>query len=366
MKKLKVIIFAISLAIMLVLGACSNKVPIDTVTPMDDKPKLEAPLEKSTGKIYLYGEEHSIEKILEKELEIWGEYYHNDNMRHLFVEKPYYTAEFLNLWMKSDNDDILEEMYSDWEGTLSHSTFVMEFYKTIKEKYPETVFHGTDVGHQYATIGLRFLKYLQDNNMENTEQYLLTQEVISQGKTFYRREDYGYRENKMVENFIYHFDKLKDENVMGIYGYIHTEIGGMGFRTDSIPNMVTQLKKRYASDISSEDLTWILKDIEPIRVEILTINQKEYEASYFGKEYLGGQIGLVSREFWRIENAYEDFKDNWKNGNILPYDNYPMLIEEGQVFMIKYERTDHSTFTRYYRSEGRIYEGNPATEDFEM
>jgi len=51
---------------------------------------------------------------MDKEFELWHEYYNNKNMRHLFVELPYYTAEFLNIWMKSDSDEILDELYNDW------------------------------------------------------------------------------------------------------------------------------------------------------------------------------------------------------------------------------------------------------------
>lgn len=365
MKNLKIFMFVISLFVMLVLTACQAKLPVDSVTP-SEKPPVDSVviLEKSTGQIYLYGEQHGVEKIFEKELEIWGEYYTKDNMRHLFIESSYYDAEFLNLWMKSDNDDILEEIYNDWKGTAAYTTYTKEFYKKIKSQYPETIFHGTDVGHQHNTTGQRFLKYLKDNNLENTEQYLLTQEAIEQGRHFYNRSDYAYRENKMVENLIREFDKLKDENVMGIYGAAHTEFGAMGYNSDSVLNMASQLKERYGDNIYSEDLSWVSKDIEPLRVDIITINQKDYEASYFGKEDLTGFKDYASRELWRIENAYEDFKDNKKNGNVLPYNNYPMLIEKGQVFVIKYEMTDGSVHTLYYRSDGRVWEGRESTEEF--
>ncbi len=58
------------------------------------------------GEIFLYGEEHSVENILEKECELWSSYYQNDGVRDLFVELPYYTAAYMNLWIKSDGDDI--------------------------------------------------------------------------------------------------------------------------------------------------------------------------------------------------------------------------------------------------------------------
>lgn len=357
MKNIKVFMFVAAFIMLSVLTACTvNNLPIDTITPSD----------KSTGQIYLYGEQHGVEKILEKELELWREYYHNDNMLHLFIEYPYYTAELLNLWMQSDGDDIIEELYNDWEGTAAHNLYVKEFYKKIKSEFPNTIFHGTDVGHQYNTTGHRFLKYLEENNLKNTEQYLLTQEAIEQGKYFYKLSDYVYRENKMVENFIREFEKLKDENIMGIYGGAHTGPDTIDYMTDSAPSMASQLKERYGNNIFSEDLCWLAKDIEPFQVDTVTVNQKSYEASYFGKQDLTVSNDYIYREFWRLENAYEDFKEKKKTGDVLPYDNYPMLIEEGQVFIIDYTRTDGSANRLYYRSDGYVWNGMQSTEEFSI
>lgn len=355
MKKSKIIMLVAMLIMMLGLTACPvNNSPVNSFIPE----------EKSTGQIYLYGENHGVEKILEKELEIWGEYYHKDSMRHLFIEYPYYTAELLNVWMKSDSDDILDEIYNDWEGSPAHNPHVKEFYKKIKSQYPETIFHGTDVGHQYDSTGKRALEYLKEKNLENTEYFLLTHEAINQGRYYYKYSDNVYRENKMVENFIREFDKLNGENVMGIYGGAHTEFGAMEYMTHSVPNMATQLKERYGDNIFSEDLLWIVKDIEPLRTDTITINQKNYEASYYGKQDLTGFKDFTYREFWRLENAYEDFKDNKKTGDVLPYDNYPMIIDIGQVFVIDIAKTDSSVNRLYYRSDGYFWNGQPATEQF--
>ena len=62
----------------------------------------------STDEIYLYGEWHSDSHILDRELEIWGEYY-KKGMRDLFVEYPYTDAQFLNLWMQADDDELLDQ-----------------------------------------------------------------------------------------------------------------------------------------------------------------------------------------------------------------------------------------------------------------
>ena len=53
--------------------------------------------------LYLYGESHGSQAVLDRELELWREYY-AQGMRHLFIEYPYYTAQLLNEWMAAEED----------------------------------------------------------------------------------------------------------------------------------------------------------------------------------------------------------------------------------------------------------------------
>lgn len=347
---------AAALALCLSLAACAGQ------PAAPDSSNAAAP---STGRIHLYGESHGVAKILEKEWELWQGYYHNDNMRHLFVELPYYTGEYLNLWMQSENDDVLNAIFADAAGTAMDDPATMDFYRKIKEECPETVFHGTDVGHQYDSTGARFLAYLEENEQEDSQQYRLAQEAIEQGEAYYKNNDGAYRENAMAENFIRAFDELNGENVMGIYGSAHTDLEAMDYNSNTVPCMARQLKERYGDAVQSEDLSWLEKDIEPLETATLTVSGKDYQASYFGQQDLRNVLeGYVSRDFWRLENAYEDFKDNPPTGDVLPYDNYPMLIETGQVFAIDYEMADGSSMRLYYRSDGNEWNGNPTTEGF--
>lgn len=338
-----------------VLSACSHSNNVNSA---------EIPSSPPTKQIFLYGETHDVEKILNKELELWQEYYENDSMRHLFIEHPYYTAEFLNLYMQSDSDEILGEIYDDWVGTAAHSPSVKKFYEEIKDKYPETIFHGTDVGHQNDTTGKRYLTYLEDNSLSHTEKYTLAKENIEQGEYYYSNKDDAYRENKMTENFIRAFDILNDESVMGIYGSAHTDLYAMDYMTNSVPSMANQLSKYYKDIIYSESLSWLAKDIDPLRIDIFTINDKEYEASYYGKEDVTGFKEYKYFEYWRVENAYDDFKDMKKNRDYLPFDNYPMLIFEGQVFILDITTTDNAVIRKFYRSDGGKWKGQPATQEF--
>ena len=357
MKSKNIFLFNVVLIMLLALSACSNHLAQGNIAT--------SPLQ-SYGQIYLYGEQHAVEKILEKELELWYEYYHKESMRHLFVELPYYTAELLNIWMKSDNDDILDDVYNDWVGTASYASCIKEFYKNIKIQCPETIFHGTDVGHQYNSTGTYFLGYLASNNLKDSEQYILAKEAIEQGKYYYSNSDDVYRENKMVENFIREFDKLNGESVMGIYGASHTGLDDKNF-SGSVPCMANQLKERYKDKIHSVDLSKLAKAIEPSKVDNININGKAYKAYYYGKSDMTSfSKEYLHREFWCLENAYEDFKDKKKTGSVLPYNNYPMLVETGQVFVIDYTRVDGSIVRMYYRSDGNKWKDMLSTEEFKI
>lgn len=321
----------------------------------------------SSGKIYFYGEAHGQEAILEYELEKWKTYYYEQGMRHLFIEFPYYTAEFLNLWMDAKDDTIINQLYEEWEGTASQVPCVKAFYQNIKQECPETVFHGTDVGHAYGSTGYRYMKYLKENGLETSDQYELALQAVKQGKDYgvgmpEEQRDRAARENYMVENFIREFDALKGESIMGIYGGAHTNISGMNI-TNEVPCMAAQLYEIYGEQIIVEDIDWIRPSVEPEYVEKMTVLGKEYDASYFGKQDLATKFpDFEYREFWRLEDAYEDFKGYPIGQDVLPYDNYPTRVEAGQVFIVEYQLKDGSSKRMYYCSRGNRWNNQMVTE----
>lgn len=357
-----VLLMAIVL-ILFITGCTKVTAEKSQVASTDDVTKKVAV--NQVGQIYLYGEMHGVAAILDKEFELWKGYYDTQDMRHLFVELPYYTAEFLNVWMQTDSDDILNELFGDAAGTQGASDVNKMFYQRIKKECPETIFHGTDVGHQYDTTGVRYLTYLEDQKLESSEQYTLAKEAVEQGKAFYAKEDHVYRENAMTENFKREFDKLKTESVMGIYGGAHTGLEQLD-HTKKIPCMANQLNDVYDGNIHSEDLSSFALLQDPIRIESIEVAGKTYQASYFGEQDLTGFKDYASREFWRLEDAYTDFKDIAKGEDVLPYDNYPMQIEKGQVFVMDLKKTDGSVQRVYYRSDGDVWEGRPTTVGFEI
>lgn len=362
----KIILFLLAL-LLLLTGCLSNTHIQETATSMPKETQKQTPAPQkclgSSGIVYLFGEQHSVQAILDKELELWQEYYTEKGMRHLFVELPYYTAQYLNLWMQDDDDIILYQLYDDWVGTATQSLIVIEFYRSIKVTCPQTIFHGTDVGHQYNSTGKRYKEYLEENGLDGTDEYALTLEAIQQGIAFYENRDAVYRENMMTKNFVREFDALSDENVMGIYGNAHTDTDAMD-HTGKVACMAKQLVDIYPGQIISESLIEYAKNIPPLRVDMITVEEKEYEALYFGETDISQFESYATREFWRLEGAWEDFKDCAPTGEVLPYSNYPMLIEIKQVFMIVYHKSDGSSETRYYRSDGAKFDGEAATSAF--
>ena len=329
----------------------------ENTSSSDVTPKSEISQAGNQGTIFLVGEMHGKKPILDKELELWGEFYQQDGMRHLFVELGYYSAEFLNVWMQEPDDTQLELLYSEWQGTACYSEDVKAFYKQIKKLYPETIFHGTDVGHQYDTTGKRYLSYLEDHQLKDSDAYIRTKEVIKQGKRYYGHDDGAYREKMMIENFKWAFDQLDNTSIMGIYGAYHIGI--------DIPKnekvMVMDLKDTYGDRLTTKDLTSFVYLTDPLSVETVEINGTQYEASYFGKEDLNGFKGFAYREFWRIENAYETLSTYHESGDYLPHDNYPMVLHANEAYMIRYTKQDGSTMTWYYVTKGKMKDGEGKT-----
>lgn len=329
------------------------------------KNKIPERPSKSIGKIFLYGEIHADNNILKKEIEIWGTHYHDQGLRHLFVEYPFYTSEFLNLWMNAEDDQILDQIYDDWKGTQSHNPVVKEFYKELKVRFPETIFHGTDIGHQYQTTGKRYLHYLKHHHRHDSAEYQRAKEIIEQGKYYYNRERDGiYRENMMVKNFVRAFNAIKSETIMGIYGSAHTGIATEADQRKTVPSMANQLHKIYGDQVISQNLTQFKGNIDPVRTDSIELNGVQYKALYYGRHNLSGFKDFNYREFWRLENAYDDFSKAVKTGDVLPYDNYPMTIETGQVIVIDYTKTDGTSIRKHYISDGKIWRNRPSTEEF--
>lgn len=211
-------------------------------------------------RVFLYGESHSEYYSVEYELEEWKKYYSEQNMRHLFIENSYSATQLLNQWMHEEDDEILLQLYADWEGTLAHSETTLHFYREIKSTCPETVFHGTDIGHQFFSNGKRYLQQLEEGGFKDSEEYRIAEEVNRQAFEYYEENDCTskeantIREKYMVENFIRELDSLPpDTKIMGIYGSAHVCKKNCWHGNGS--SMIVLLKQKYGNIFTVQDIS---------------------------------------------------------------------------------------------------------------
>lgn len=199
--------------------------------------------------IRLYGEMHGQKAYYDAEFELWSGYY-RAGWRNLFVELPYYSAAFLNIWMGEDSNELLDVWFEEIRGSMAGNEHFYAFLQQIKESCPETVFFGTDVGHQFQTTGPRYLKYLEEHGLKDSESYRLAQTCMWQGTAFRDAQPQpdvadAVREMFMTSNFEDAYGRCGGGPVMGIYGAYHTDL--------SAPDvMASRLKTVYGDLLSSE------------------------------------------------------------------------------------------------------------------
>ena len=65
-------------------------------------------------------------------------------------------------------------------------------------------------------------------------------------------------------------------------------------------------------------------------------------------------------------HLFADFADAMLTDDVLPYNNYPIEVEVGQVFAIEMIRSDTGASEWfYYRSDGTTWNGLPTTVGFD-
>lgn len=106
--------------------------------------------------------------------------------------------------------------------------------------------------------------------------------------------------------------------------------------------------------------------LDVMKKDILTIDGKNYEASYLGEADMSSWSKVYAkRKYWRIENAYDDFKDRPTLTQVLPYNNYPPInIERGQIFAVDYYGYSGEMTRKYYISDGTVWKDMPCTREF--
>ncbi len=365
---MKKITFILMLIILLITVSCSKSDEAGK-NVVEVENEINSSSEKNeSANIYIYGEAHGNRIILEKEIELWKKYYHEDGMRHLFTEYSYFEAEYINLWMAEEDDDLLENLHFEVHNSEQYMDN-KEFISIIKKECPETIFHGIDIGHFYGSIGVKYRNYLIDNNLEDSEKYLLNEEAIKQGKQFKANGSNQYREEQLVENFTREFDKLENQSVMGIFGSLHSNLDDIKRKGKTFESMGKKLSIIYEERFYTEDLSLeILKSLldSPVSTEELQVLDMKYQASYYGKLDLTFNKNIKYIEYWKLNDAFKDFIDYKKTGNIISYNEFPMQLEINQIYLMKLTLENNTTMILYARTDEEEVDGLLVAEQIEL
>jgi len=315
----------------------------------------EFELPPSTGQIFLYGESHQSPPTLEKVLERWGYYYTNHGTRHFFKEMSYFGGELLNLWMQAANDEILYAVLNSWYDTSVDVPYMLPFYKTfyktIKNDFPETIFHGVDVGNRWQTVGIAFLDLLKKNGLEDSEMYQLTLENIEQSNHYANARSHSVRAVYKPLNFIREFDRLVDQDVMAVHGWQHV-LDDL-FLVYNMPTMAASLRLRYGDNVHTFDIRPY--GLLPHEQSTINIDGYVFTASYFGMRRVSTfqthrALNVPVREFWRIEDPDDALANSiiMHDSIFLPVINQLSFFEAGDIFMIDTHYEDE-VVRRFYK-----------------
>ncbi len=103
-------------------------------------------------------------------------------------------------------------------------------------------------------------------------------------------------------------------------------------------------------------------ELSPESTNSFTLDGKTYKAFYCGSQDVSDYSDYVCRNFFRIEDAYDDVKDFSKAGDLILYNDYPCPVKVGQVYRVEYLSKKGKVFVEYFRSDdGDFYEGIPIT-----
>ena len=336
-------------------AAAEPQPPLEEPASPSEPEESDVPEKARNGKILLYGEFHGNQLHYERELALWSECY-GEGMLDLILETPCYTAEYLNRWLRAESDEILDRLFLDYQGTLWDTPSHRAFFQAIKETCPETVFHGVDVGMN-TDRGWRYIHLLEAEGLRDDPSYTRARECLAQGRTYSSKTvSYAgaqYRDDCLAENFAAVFDNLNGRDVMGIFGCFHINGDDSARPSPEYATMLDQLLRRYPEAIE-------IKTFPPV-METLTAAGREYSAEYGGMT-ASYRTGYAPRRFWKLADAYEDFKNCPLTGEY--FLSLPFPEEIGQVYVIERQLEDGTVSVRYYRSDGSWMEGYWMAEEF--
>lgn len=289
----------------------------------------------------LVGETHGNQEQKTYELDLWRQMYDRGS-RDLILELGEAHALWLKRWMRADNDNLLDELFTSVRGTLEDSQPTREFFLEIKRHCPQTRFWGVDVNHQYATIGEWAVTRPLNLPPEEIESLKKNNE---QGQVYTRLKIEGdapqateYREEQLTNNLLA-LPALKEKTpILGIFGSDHL------FNTGRTSGgcMARRLEGKVADGLKLIDARRETAKAEPQSFALFgrTVQGLVFPPSEFHIPGISEVLG-TDRRFIRLE-IEGDLPDLTPSGDHLTAVNFPFAPEPGELYLVEYRGSDLS------------------------
>ncbi len=338
--------------------ALYEAIPLSEYKPYNKDNYLSRIPTKDNGQIFLYGEFHDDYLILQAQLEAWDLYYKKYGMRDFFIERNSIFASQLNTYISGKNEKLLDGLYNRGALGTVGKDFVYNFYKTFKDKYPETVFHGVDsvsggIGNQDPND---YIDTLIDRNEINPEIKGIALEDLSNNeiyRTLNDEESAEFRESKMAERFVEELERIDYANCMGAFGTNHTYTHMLNLYGQ--PFLGNRLYHIFGENVYYEDLSdTVYGGTKLIKMKI---GSKTYDVYDGHKRYLSSFSELGDYDAWHIY-----FIAN--NDDCFDFINYPLTgvkidrsrlpvnqAYDYQIYIIDFYKNEEFKIRKYYRSD---------------
>ena len=218
------------------------------------------------------------------------------------------------MYMQAPDDKILQEIYDDFRGLL-HTESYFNFFKQLKEKYPETILYGTGLGLSHFSTGKRYLDYLKENGLENSIKYELTAQCMQQGKEALGkfRSAFAFKRQKGLENFIAAKKRAGISRAICCIQHYNIEPGDINLYEKPLNAPQQQLEKVYEkwSNYYKEGHRILFEDVPYYVAEFLNMYMQapDDKILYEVLDDIKGRLLDVKGALWWMKKVKEDFPE---------------------------------------------------------
>lgn len=145
---------------------------------------------------------------------------------------------------------------------------------------------------------------------------------------------------------------------MAIFGNAHVSYDQVTMESQTYTSLAKLLSDHFDDRVVRTDLSdALLNDLleDAISYDEMIIGDKTYQVAYYGNNEFTGNEMILSYDYFRVIDAFEDFKDYPQSDGIIYPHSYPMKLSDQEIYLIVAHIKDQTTMN-YYTITNGVYE----------